>query len=201
MPARRPPPGTCTCRSRRCLPSTPRPRTGRRPRDGDAAGAGDQHHRPGRSLWALPGPRGCAADQRGQLLGKPGGTGLPAAWAARHAGDVERIAAAGRRLRWSENWIRQVSRLAVPIVCLHAGVGLDGLRDEDFTVALQELAGAAYVSTSASTKTRTRLFAARQACYQLGIVAHPPRKAGPVAHTPAQLAETVRQPEVRREVV
>jgi len=135
------------------------------------------------------------------LLGKPGGTGLPAAWAARHAGDVERIAAAGRRLRWSENWIRQVSRLAVPIVCLHAGVGLDGLRDEDFTVALQELAGAAYVSTSASTKTRTRLFAARQACYQLGIVAHPPRKAGPVAHTPAQLAETVRQPEIRREVV
>jgi integrase len=135
------------------------------------------------------------------LLGKPGGTGLPAAWAARHPADVERVAAAGRRLGWSENWIRQVSRLAVPIVCLHAGVGLQGLRDQDFTVALQELAGAAYVSASASTKARTRLFAARQACFQLGIVAHPPRKAGPVAHTPAELAEQVCQPAIRHEVV
>jgi len=135
------------------------------------------------------------------LLGKPGGTGLPAAWAARHPGDVERVAAAGRRLGWSENWTRQVSRLAVPIVCLHAGVDLDGLRDEDFTAALGELADAAGVSASAATKARTRLFAARQACYQLGIVAHPPRKAGPVAHTPPELAAPVRQPVIRREVV
>jgi hypothetical protein len=36
------------------------------------------------------------------ILGKPGGAHLPAAWAACHPGDVERVAAAGRGLRWSE---------------------------------------------------------------------------------------------------
>lgn len=117
------------------------------------------------------------------ILGKPGGAHLPSAWAACHPGDVERVAAAGRRLRWSENWTRQVSRLALPTLCLHAGTGLDGLNDEHFTAALEELDRAAFVSTSARTKVRTRLFAMRQACYQLGVVARPPRKGGPVAHS------------------
>jgi integrase len=58
-----------------------------------------------------------------------------------------------------------------------------------------------HVSASARTHARTRLFALPQACYQLGLLARPPRKAGPVAHSPAELAEQIRQPEIRREVV
>jgi site-specific recombinase XerD len=48
---------------------------------------------------------------------------------------------------------------------------------------------------------RTRWFALQQACYELGQVGRPPRKAGPAAHRPAELAARIRQPEIRREVV
>ena len=135
------------------------------------------------------------------LLGKPGGTGLPTEWATRHGADRDRLIRAGRQLGWSENWVRQVSLLAASTLCLHAGVPLDGLRDEHFTDLLAELDRAGCVSVSARRKVRTRLFALRQACYQLGVLARPPRKGGPVAGTPAEHARAVRQPEVRPEVV
>lgn len=135
------------------------------------------------------------------LLGKPGGSGLPTAWAARCPGDVERLAQAGRDLGWSENWVRQVSLLAACTQCLHAGVGLAELRDEHFTDLLDELDDATYVSVSARAKLRTRCFSLRQACYQLGIIARPPRPGGPVARGPAELAAAIVQPEIRREVV
>ena len=131
------------------------------------------------------------------LLGKPGGTGLPTEWATRPGADRDRLIRAGRQLGWSENWIRQVSLLAASTLCLHAGVPLDGLRDEHFTDLLAELDRAGCVSVSARRKVRTRLFALRQACYQLGVLARPPRKGGPVAGTPAEHARAVRQPEVR----
>ena len=134
-------------------------------------------------------------------MGKPGGTGLPTEWATRHGADRDRLISAGRQLGWSENWVRQVSLLAASTLCLHAGVPLDGLRDEHFTDLLAELDRAGCVSVSARRKVRTRLFALRQACYQLGVLAQPPRKGGPVAGTPAEHARAVRQPEVRPEVV
>jgi integrase len=135
------------------------------------------------------------------LLGKPGGAGLPATWAERHAGDVARLAQAGRDLGWSENWIRQVSLLAACTVCLHAGVAPGDLREQDFTDLFVELEGAAHVSASARSKAATRCFALQQACYQLGTIPRAPRRGGKAARSPAQLAEAIVQPEIRREVV
>jgi integrase len=135
------------------------------------------------------------------LLGKPGGAGLPTAWADRHADDVARIAQAGRDLGWSENWIRQVSLLAACTVCLHAGVAPRDLREQHFTALFVELEGATHVSVSARTRASTRCFALQLACYQLGTLTRAPRKRGTTARSPAQLAEEIAQPEIRREVV
>ena len=135
------------------------------------------------------------------LLAKPGGVDLPTAWAAEHDHDVRQVAEVGRRFGWSANWIRQVSVLALPTMCLWAGKTLWELSEDDFTAVLAELERAAHVSASARMHARTRWFALQQACYELGLVGRPPRKAGPAAHGPADLAALIRQPEIRREVV
>lgn len=134
------------------------------------------------------------------LLAKPGGVGLPTAWAARHPDDVAALAEAGRVLGWSENWVRQVSLLAACTVCLHTGKRVPELTDADFTAVLDQLDALAAVTASARHHARTRLFALRQACYQLGLLSTPPRKGGPVAASPAEHAAAIRQPQIRTEV-
>jgi integrase len=134
------------------------------------------------------------------LLAKPGGVDLPAVWVACHRGDVRRVAEVGQRFGWSQNWIRQVSVLALPTICLWADKTLEELTDADFAGALAELDHLPHVSTSACSHARTRLFALQQACYELGLLAGPPRKAGPSAQDPAELAQAIRQPEIGREV-
>jgi integrase len=135
------------------------------------------------------------------LLAKPGGVDLPAAWVAGHQRDVRRVAEVGQRFGWSQNWIRQVAVLALPTVCLWADKTLEGLTDADFADALAELNHLPHVSASACSHARTRLFALQQACYELGLLSRPPRKAGPIAQGPAELAQAIRQPEIRQEVV
>ncbi len=134
------------------------------------------------------------------LLAKPGGVGLPGAWAARYPGDVRAVAEAGQTLGWSQNWIRQVSLLAASTVCLHVGKPVAELTDDDFTTLLGQLDGLGCVSASARSHAQRRVFAMRQACYQLGLLTTPPRKGGPVARTPAEHAALVRQPAIRGEV-
>jgi integrase len=91
--------------------------------------------------------------------------------------------------------------LALAIMGCWAGKPLDGLTETDFAGITAELEHAAHLSVSARAHARTRLFALQQACYQLGLVGRPPRKAGPAAQSPAELAQAIRQPEIRREVV
>src|SRR6266508_2292398 len=135
------------------------------------------------------------------LLAKPGGVELPTTWTRRHPDEVGRVAEVGRRFGWSDNWIRQVSVLALATVGCWAGKPLDGLTETDFAGVAAELEHAAHLSVSARAHARTRLFALQQACYQLGLLGRPLRQARPVAHSPAELAEAIRQPEIRREVV
>jgi integrase len=135
------------------------------------------------------------------LLAKPGGVELPTTWTRRHPDDVGRVAEVGRRFGWSDSWIRQVSVLALATMGCWAGKPLDGLTETDFAGIAAELEHAAHLSASARAHARTRLFALQQACYQLGLLGCPPRKAGPAARSPAELAQAIRQPELRREVV
>jgi site-specific recombinase XerD len=135
------------------------------------------------------------------LLAKPGGCGLPEAWCARHADEVTMVAEAGRLLGWSGSWTRQVSVLALSLLCLWAGKPLSSISDGDVEAILGELDRVTYVSSSARYHARTRLFALSTACYQLGLLARPRRKHGPVSRSPGELAQEIRQPEIRREVV
>jgi hypothetical protein len=135
------------------------------------------------------------------LLAKPGGVELPTTWTRRHPDEAGRVAEVGRRLGWSTNWIRQVSVLALATMGCWAGKPLDGLTETDFAGITAELEYAAHLSPSARAHARTRLFALQQACYQLGLLGRPPRKAGPAAQSPAELVQAIRQPEIRREVI
>lgn len=88
--------------------------------------------------------------------------------------------------------------------CHHGLLGRQAagrLTETDFAGITAELEHAAHLSTSARAHARTRLFALQQACYQLGLLGRPPRKAGPAARSPAELVQAIRQPEIRREVV
>ena len=102
---------------------------------------------------------------------------------------------------WSENWIHQVAVLALSLVAVVAGKTLDQLGDADFDQVIAECERAAGISASARFRLHTRIFALRHICFQLGVCDTTPRKAGPSARSAAQHAETIRQPDIRREVV
>jgi len=135
------------------------------------------------------------------LLAKPGGVGLPAAWAACYPDDVAALTEAGRVLGWSDNWCRQVVMLSASTVCLHRGRRIGQLTNADFAAVLDQLDTLGCVSASAREHTRRRLYGLQQACYQLGLLTSPPRRSGARAHSPAEHAATVRQPPIRAEVV
>jgi integrase len=135
------------------------------------------------------------------LLAKPGGCGLTALWCDSHPDDTARVAEAGQRLGWSDSWIRQVSVLALPVLCLWAGKRLDTLDDHDFDAVIAELDQVVHVSDSARLRVRTRLFGLSQVCFQLRVTSTPRRKAGPVRSSPAEHAARIVQPEIRREAI
>lgn len=135
------------------------------------------------------------------LLAKPGGCGLPETWCDRHAQDAAAVEEVGRHLGWSANWARQVSRLTLPVLCLWVGKPLAELDDADFDAMIAELDRVAHVSLSARDHVLRRLFALAEACYQLGATDRPHRRQGPVSRSPAELAEDIAQPDIRREVV
>ncbi|MGH9307684.1 MAG: tyrosine-type recombinase/integrase [Acidimicrobiales bacterium] len=135
------------------------------------------------------------------VAAKPGGVDLPAVWAAAHPGDVERVTSSGVDMGWSKNWIHQVAVLALSLVAVVTGKTLDQLDDTDFDAVIAECDRAAGISASARFRLHTRIFALRHICFQLGVCDTTPRMAGPSARTAAEHAETICQPEIRREVV
>lgn len=135
------------------------------------------------------------------LLAKPGGVDLPAVWAAANPVDAERVRAKAIELDWSANWAHQVAVLALSVMCVWTGKQLDEFDDRDFDAIVGELENAAAVSASARTHMRTRLFALHHVCFQIGVTATTPRMAGVAARSPAEQAELIAQPEIRREVV
>ncbi|HEX9313288.1 MAG TPA: hypothetical protein VGA30_10780, partial [Actinomycetota bacterium] len=136
------------------------------------------------------------------LLAKPGGVDLSLVWDRLHPGDIDHAEGVGRELGWSANWIRQVARHSLPVVCTWASTGLDGLGDDDLATFRAEVERAAALSDSARTRARTRLFAVGQICFQLGLATRPPRRGvAEPARTPTELAALVSQPSIRREVV
>ena len=123
---------------------------------------------------------------------------LYAAWAARHPGDVARVAAVARQFGWSAKWARDVTSGGLALLCLWAGKTLDELTDADFERFAAELAAAPSATAAARGHSSARLFSLHQACYELGICPTLPRKARPRAATLAERLRAVAQPEIRR---
>ncbi len=131
------------------------------------------------------------------LLAKLPGS-LYQAWAARHPGDVARIADVGGRFGWSANWTRDVSGGGLPLICLTAGTSLDGLADEDFAVFARDLAAAPSAGPQAWTHNSSRAFSLHQACYELRICQQPPRMARPGKASLEERAQQITQPGIRK---
>ena len=119
-------------------------------------------------------------------------------WAIRHPGDVRQVTEVAQRFGWSANWIRDVSRGGLALICLSAGKTLGELSDSDFAAFARALAEAPSAGRDAWMHNSARMFSLHQACYELRICQEPPRMARPGKATIAQRVQTISQPAIRK---
>jgi site-specific recombinase XerD len=131
------------------------------------------------------------------LLAKNPG-GLYRQWAARHPGDVQRIAGVAQQFVWSANWTRDVSRGGLALVCLTAGKTLSQLSDSDFAAFAHALADSPSAGHHTWVHNSSRAFSLHQACYELRICQQPPRQARPGKATIAQRVQAISQPGIHK---
>ncbi|CAN5890325.1 hypothetical protein BH23ACT12_BH23ACT12_23740 [soil metagenome] len=133
------------------------------------------------------------------LLCKPGGVELSSVYELAYPNDISRVTRIGLELGWSPNWVRQATRLTLPVICTWAAKTVDQLDDHDFAVFAEEVERSAHVSESTRYRIYTRSFALRDHLFQLGICAQPLRYRS--ALTPVEMAAQIAQPAIRREVI
>ena len=119
-------------------------------------------------------------------------------WGQRHADGVARVTEVARRYSWSANWTRDVARNALAMLCLWSGKDLDELTDDVFDAFTAALADTPSARRDARLHNQARAFSLHQACYELRICAHTPRKNRPPAATVAEALQALPQPEIRR---
>jgi integrase len=119
-------------------------------------------------------------------------------WGQRHADDVARVTDVARRYSWSANWTRDVARNALAMLCLWSGKDLDELTDDVFDAFTVALADTPSARRDARLHNQARAFSLHQACYELRICAHTPRKNRPPAATVSETLQALPQPEIRR---
>lgn len=136
------------------------------------------------------------------LLAKPGGVELSSVWDAAHPGDIDRASQAALLLGWSANWVRQVCRHELSVICVWAAKTVGELDDNDLANFASEIDRAVFLTESARHHAKTRLSAVGQVLYQLGHCATPARQwnSSP-ARSPGELATLIAQQAIRREVV
>ncbi|MGH9061686.1 MAG: tyrosine-type recombinase/integrase, partial [Acidimicrobiales bacterium] len=119
-------------------------------------------------------------------------------WGRRHPDEVARVAEIARRYSWSANWTRDVAGNALAMLCLWSGSELDELTDDVFDAFTTALAGTPSARRDARLHNQARAFSLHQACYELRICAHTPRKNRPPAATITETLEALPQAEIRR---
>lgn len=129
------------------------------------------------------------------LVAKPGGCGLPDLRCLRHAADVAAVADTGQALGWSANWVRQVSRLALPVLCLAA--------DKPFSTTATSTPSPPRSTTPCTCRIQrgsTRCGGcSRSRRRATSSVSPPGRGAGAdLSRNPAELTGDIRQPAIRR---
>jgi integrase len=123
---------------------------------------------------------------------------LYAEWGRRHADDVARVSEIARRYSWSANWTRDVAANALAMVCLWSGNDLDELTDAVFDAFTAALADTPSAQRDARLHNQARAFSLHQACYELRICHHTPRKNRPPAATVAETLQALPQEEIRK---
>ena len=123
---------------------------------------------------------------------------LYAEWGRRHVNDVARVSEIARRYSWSANWTRDVTRNALATLCLWSGNTLDELTDDVFDAFAAALADTPSARRDARLHNQARAFSLHQACYELRICDHTPRKNRPPAATVAETLQALPQAEIRR---
>jgi hypothetical protein len=118
-------------------------------------------------------------------------------WQQRHRSDVDRLIALAEPLGWSANWTRDVTA-ALALVCLWAATTVDGLNDEVLTAFADAVDAAPSATVATRGHNHARLLSLHQACYQLRVCQHPPRKRMRRPATLAERVEAIAQPEIRR---
>lgn len=134
------------------------------------------------------------------LLCKPGGVDLSAVYELAYPDDISRVTRTGLDLGWSPNWVRQVARHTLPVICTWAAKTVDELGDQDFQAFADEVQLSPHVSASARYRAHTRTLALRDHLFQMGICSQP-RSRFRSALTPVETASQVPQPAIRTEVV
>jgi site-specific recombinase XerD len=123
---------------------------------------------------------------------------LYAEWGQRHADEVARVSEIAHRYSWSAIWTRDVTRNALATLCLWSGKSLDELTDDVFDTFTAALADTPSARRDARLHNQARAFSLHQACYELRICAHTPRKNRPPAATVAETLQALPQAEIRR---
>ena len=123
---------------------------------------------------------------------------LYAEWGRRHVDEVARISEIARCYSWSANWTRDVTRNALAMLCLWSGNTLDELTDDVFDAFTAALADTPSARRDARLHNQARAFSLHQACYELRICGHAPRKNRPAAATVAETLQALPQAEIRR---
>lgn len=131
------------------------------------------------------------------LIAKKNPGDLYVAWAERHHGDVDRLAAVAEQFGWSNNWRRDLVA-GMAMVCLWADKQLDELTGADFDRFATDLSACPSAERVTRSHNTARLFSLHQVCYELRICDCPPRKAMPKAATLPEALQALPQPDIRR---
>jgi integrase len=120
------------------------------------------------------------------------------AWTAEHRREVERALVVSAELGWAPSWAHQVCESQLALVCLTAGVGLDGLNGEVLDSFTDQLETAPTITANHRMVLRHRLAGLRQVCFQLGLLDAPPPHPNARDRTVADHVAAIPQPEIRR---
>lgn len=123
------------------------------------------------------------------------------AWAAEHRLEVERALAVSGELGWAPSWAHQVCESQLALVCLTAGVGLDGLDGDVLDSFAEQLEAAPTITANHRMVLRHRLAGLLQVCFQLGLLDNPPPHPNARDRSVADNVAAIPQPEIRRVAV
>jgi site-specific recombinase XerD len=120
------------------------------------------------------------------------------AWAACRPDDAARARAAAVELGWCAEWVERVARATLALVCLTQAVGLAELTSTHLDAVAAEIEASPLLSAPTRRHLRAEQYGLAELCFQLHLLARPPRHPNARDTTIADRLAAVPQPEIRR---